>query len=135
MNLVGTNGNDSLVGGPDDDTLDGLGGVDTLNGGVGNDVFVFSEMGAANADTVNGFISAEDDLAFDDAVFAGLGSAGSFRSGAGLSTGQDADDRLVYNSSTGQLYYDADGSGSGGSQLVATLAGAPGLTAADITIV
>ena len=133
--MTGNSGRNYLEGRGGNDTLAGGTGVDTLNGGVGNDVFVFSEMGTANADAINGFISAEDDLAFDDAVFADLGSAGSFRSGAGLSTGQDADDRLIYNSSTGQLYYDADGSGGGGSQLVATLAGAPGLTASDITLV
>ncbi len=133
--MTGNRGRNYLEGRGGNDTLAGGTGIDTLNGGAGNDLFVFSEMGTANADTVNGFIGAEDNLAFDDAVFSGVGSAGSFRSGAGLSTGQDADDRLIYNSSTGQLYYDADGSGAGGSQLVATLAGAPGLTAADMTIV
>jgi Ca2+-binding RTX toxin-like protein len=133
--MTGNSGRNFLDGRGGNDTLAGGTGIDTLTGGAGNDLFVFSEMGTANADAINGFIGAEDDLAFDDAVFAGLGSAGSFRSGAGLSTGQDADDRLIYNSSTGQLYYDADGSGSGGSQLVATLGGAPGLTASDITIV
>ena len=133
--MTGNSGRNYMEGRGGNDTLAGGTGIDTLNGGVGNDLFVFGEMGAANADAINGFIGAEDNLAFDDAVFAGLGSAGSFRSGAGLSTGQDADDRLIYNSSTGQLYYDADGSGAGGSQLVATLGGAPGLTASDITVI
>ena len=38
----------------------------------------------------------------------------------------------LYNTSTGQLYYDADGSGAGAAQLVATLDGAPALAATDI---
>ena len=133
--MTGNSGRNFLDGRGGNDTLAGGTGIDTLNGGVGSDLFVFSEMGTANADAINGFISAEDDLAFDDAVFSGLTGPGAFRSGAGLSAGQDADDRVIYNASTGQLYYDADGSGAGGSQLVATLGGAPGLTAGDITIV
>jgi Ca2+-binding RTX toxin-like protein len=42
---------------------------------------------------------------------------------------------VIYNTSTGQLYYDADGSGAGASQLIATLSGAPGLTATDIAVI
>ena len=41
---------------------------------------------------------------------------------------------MVYNTSTGQLYYDADGSGAGGAQLIATLQAGAALTAADITV-
>ena len=47
----------------------------------------------------------------------------------------DADDRFVYNTSSGQLYYDADGSGAGGAQLVATLQGAAVLVAGDIWVI
>jgi Ca2+-binding RTX toxin-like protein len=35
--LVGTEGNDNLAGGPDDDSLSGLGGHDSLDGGLGDD--------------------------------------------------------------------------------------------------
>jgi Ca2+-binding RTX toxin-like protein len=101
-------------------------------GGAGNDTFVFAEVGA---DRISDFTRGADRIAFDDAVFSGVGSAGSFRSGAGLSSGQDADDRVIYNSSTGQLYYDADGGGGGAGQLVATISGAPGLTASDIAVI
>jgi hypothetical protein len=43
----------------------------------------------------------------------------------------------VYDTDTGRLYYDADGSGSEEAQLLATLALAPGQTtiaASDITV-
>lgn len=48
--LTGTSGNDTLVGGNDDDTLDGLDGQDSLVGGPGNDD-LFSGFGS---DTVLG---------------------------------------------------------------------------------
>src|SRR5262249_48583314 len=83
-----------------------------------------------------------DRLQFNGAAFTQLGAAGSFApgdarfvSGAGLTSGQDASDRLVYNTSTGQLFYDADGNGAGASVLVATLQGAPALAATDIMVV
>ena len=44
-------------------------------------------------------------------------------------------DRVVYDSATGQLFYDADGSGSGAAQLIATLEGAPTLSATSIVII
>src|SRR5207253_8955881 len=52
--------------------------------------------------------------------------------GAGAVSGHDADDRVIYNTSTGQLFYDADGSGGSAAQLMATLQGATALSATDI---
>ena len=42
---------------------------------------------------------------------------------------------MVYNTSTGSLYYDADGSGAGAAQLIATFQGAPGVVATDIFVI
>lgn len=58
-----------------------------------------------------------------------------FWSVAGATSGHDADDRLVYNTSTGSLYYDADGNGAGAAQIVATFQGNPSISAADITVI
>jgi trimeric autotransporter adhesin len=140
--LSGSAAAESLNGGGGNDTLDGRAGNDTLAGGAGSDVFAFSTAPAAgNADRVLDFVSAADKLSFDNAVFIALGGAGSFAAGdarfaagPGFTSGQHATDRIVYNTTTGQLFYDADGNGPGASQLVATLQGAPALAAADILV-
>jgi Ca2+-binding RTX toxin-like protein len=135
--LVGLGGHDSLVGGDGNDWLEGGSGFDTLVGGAGNDSFVFS----ATSGRVTDFVAA-DQLLFDNAFFAALGAEstwaagdGRFLAAAGATTGADANDRLVYNTTNGNLYYDADGAGGAGSVLVTTLQNAPTLSAADISVI
>ena len=137
--MTGNSGANYMEGRDGNDTLAGGGGIDTLIGGNGGDSFVFGESGTANADRINDFASGSDKLAFDDAAFslaAGHFSAGDarFYAAAGAAAGHDADDRVIYNTSTGQLYYDADGSGAGGAELIATLATVPSIGATDITV-
>jgi len=140
--ISGSAAAESLAGGGGNDTLDGRGGNDSLTGGAGADTFAFTTAPVAgNVDQVTDFVSATDKLSFDNSIFTGLGAAGSFTagdarfaSGAGLTSGQDASDRLIYNTTTGQLFYDADGNGAGASQLVATLQGAPALSATDFAV-
>jgi len=149
--IAGNAGADSMVGGSGNDTIDGNDGNDWIEGGAGNDFLsgsgdqdsiVFREFGAANADTVANFASDWDALKFDHNGFSALGALGQFAAddgrfyaAAGATGGADADDRLVYDTSSGQLYYDADGSGAGAAQLVATLQGAVPLAASDITVI
>jgi serralysin len=68
------------------------------------------------------FASGSDRIALDDAVFAGL-TPGSLAAGAFVagSAAQDADDRIIYNSATGQLLFDADGNGAGAAIHFATV--------------
>ena len=132
QNLTAQNGND---------TLWGAGGADTLWGGAGNDTFIFREMGTANADRVGDFTSGQDKLQLDDAAFTAIGALGNFAASDARfwasSTGaaHDANDRVLYNTSNGQLYYDADGSGGGAAQLVATLTTIPAIAATDIAVI
>ncbi|HZS69960.1 MAG TPA: hypothetical protein VFA72_22865, partial [Burkholderiales bacterium] len=140
--IVGGAGNDTIYGDSNNDWIEGGAGNDSLSGGGDQDSYVFREYGAANADTVGDFASAWDMLRFDGTAFGALGGAGHFAAGdarfyaaAGASGGHDADDRIVYNISTGQLFYDADGSGAGAAQLVATIQGAPGVAAGDIWVI
>ena len=83
-----------------------------------------------------------DQLRFEDAAFTAIGATGTWAAGdarfwaaAGATSGHDANDRVVYNSTTGALYYDADGSGAGSAVLVATLQGTPTVSATDITVI
>jgi len=154
---IGT-GNDSISGGAGNDTLSGNDGNDTLDGGLGNDrlgsghlsdggsqgndTFMFTVApGTANADVITDFNFGADRIVLDGSVHASSGPSGAFAAGdvrfwaSGTGTAHDADDRVIYNTSNGQLWYDADGNGGGAAQLIATLEGAPGLTATDITIV
>jgi Ca2+-binding RTX toxin-like protein len=123
------------------DTLAGAGGVDTLWGGAGADTFVFRETGTANADTLGDWTSGADELALDNAAMGALGADGAFVAGDerfwASSTGlaHDADDRVVYNTSTRGLYYDADGNGSGAAQLIATVQAGAAIAATDIVVI
>jgi Ca2+-binding RTX toxin-like protein len=123
------------------DTLAGAGGVDTLWGGAGEDVFIFRETGTANADTIGDWSSGSDEIALDNAAMGALGADGAFVAGDARfwasSTGvaHDANDRVIYNTSTRSLYYDADGNGSGAAQLIATVQAGATIAATDISVI
>ena len=85
-----------------------------------------------------------DKIRLDDDVFTAfkatlttLVTADQFVSGAGLTGAQDATDRLIYDTDTGALYYDADGVGGASAVQIALLGASthPGLTAGDFVIV
>ena len=59
-------------------------------------------------------------------------SADAFHIGA---TAADAEDRIVYNSATGQLFFDSNGNAAGGSTLFANLTTGLALTNTDFHIV
>lgn len=101
---------DRLYGGAGNDILDGGLGQDQLNGGVGRDFFTFSTAsGAANADKIIDFRS-DDIIRLSGKFFKSLGESvgpGEFRLG---SAPVDKNDFLIYEASSGRLWYDADGS-------------------------
>lgn len=116
--LQGGDGYDVLDGGAGDDVLIGGPGRDTLTGGAGADVFVFASplVVGANVDTIDDFVAGTDTLRLDDDVFGEWSegsavTAGQFVAGAGLSAATDSAQRLVYDTASGALYYDADGAG------------------------
>jgi parallel beta-helix repeat protein len=134
--LNGMGGKDYLFGATGDDTLNGGTGNDLLSGDAGADAFRFDAFGAANADKVQGFDAvAGDRIEMDGAVFAALGAsviAGELAFGTAATT---ALQHLVFDNATGSLYYDADGSGAGEQQLVATFGAGVTLSVGDFTIV
>jgi Ca2+-binding RTX toxin-like protein len=140
--LTGNASGQILTGYGGADTLWGAGGIDTLWGSGGADTFVFREMGTANADRVSDWASGVDTLALDNAVMSALGADGDFvagdarfASGAGFTSGRVSSDRVAFDTSTGRLYYDADGSSSGASQLIATVQSGATVAATDIVVI
>jgi Ca2+-binding RTX toxin-like protein len=146
-NLQAGDGNDSLVGGTGNDTvsgnngndwLNGSAGNDTLNGGGGQDAFILSDMGTANADLLADFSTGWDNVQLDATAFTQIGAAGRFVAGdarffAGTAA-HDADDRIIYNSATREIFYDADGNGAGAAQVLGTLGTGRTLTATDFWV-
>ncbi len=131
--IDGAGGNDVLYGGL---------GHDTLIGGAGSDSFVLNTAlnSTTNVDRIADFNVAADTIRLDNAVMAGLGlatgalAAGKFwKSTSGLA--HDADDRIIYETDTGKLFYDANGNASGGAVLIATLAANLALTNADFVVI
>ena len=132
--LYGGTGKDTLLGGGSADKLTGGLGKDILNGGAGRDTFRFVDTpSGTNADRIVDFISGKDRIYLDRDKFA-IGetlSASEFVATSGQ-IALDKSDRIIYDTDTGRLYYDADGVKSAhSSQLIATLTGAPILTVDD----
>jgi Ca2+-binding RTX toxin-like protein len=120
-----------------DDTLSGGGGLDSLTGDTGADVFLFDSAlntspTARNVDVIVDFKRAESDkLYLDLSIFAQAGTANmALNAGAFVvnTTGMsvDADDRIIYNSNDGNLYYDPNGNG-GASILFARIGSVSGV--------
>lgn len=106
--------------------IDGGSGADTLIGGGGADSFRFTTtLGASNIDAIVDFEAGVDRIALSRGVFASLGAnvtAANFVVGSAATT---ADQYLIYDSATGRLLYDADGSGTGAAVVFALVT--PGL--------
>jgi Ca2+-binding RTX toxin-like protein len=138
--IDGGAGNDSLIGGAGSDRLTGGLGNDTLTGGLGADVFIFNSApnASSNKDTITDFKSADDDIWLAKAVMGGLTngvlSANDFRGGAGFTTSGDSSDRVIYNQTTGALYYDADGTGATAAVQFAQVTAGTVLSASDFFI-
>jgi Ca2+-binding RTX toxin-like protein len=138
INLTGNGFSNVVAGNAGANTLNGGAGADTLHGFGGADNFAFTTaLGGGNVDLIADFVAADDTIQLDDAIFGGIGAPGAFSANAFVvgSAAADADDRIVYNQATGQLFYDADGNGAGAAVLFATLSGAPVLTASDFAVI
>ena len=140
--LNGGAGDDTLDGGAGNDRLYGGAGNDRLTGGFGNDSFVFNTAlnAATNVDTIVDFNVAQDTIRLDNALMPALGSqwqtlsSGAFwASSTGLA--HDSNDRIIYDTDSGSLTYDSNGSAEGGSVLIARLAPNLALTSADFFVV
>jgi Ca2+-binding RTX toxin-like protein len=128
--------NNIITGNAAVNTIDGGEGNDRLTGGAGADAFVFDTApnGSTNVDKIIDFAVGEDMIHLDQAVFSAIGigtlSSAAFASGTAA---QDADDRIIYDSASGNIYYDGDGAGA--AVLFAQVTAGTALTNADFMII
>lgn len=126
--LFGDSGDDTIYGSAGNDAISGGKGIDVLFGGDGSDAFVFDvTLSSANFDYVQDFESGTDKLWLSHEKFKkfGVGTVSQDQlliySSAEQLVAQDSNDFLLYDTTSGMLYYDADGMESGTPLVVACL--------------
>lgn len=137
INFTGNEFGQDMIGNNGVNRLDGGAGADRLIGLGGNDQFAFtSALGGGNVDVIFDFAAGGDKVLLDDAIFTGLSlgtlAAGAFKAGTGAT---DADDRIIYNNTTGALFFDADGVGGAAAVQFASLSTGLALAATDFTVI
>ena len=140
--LTGAVGRDSLFGGKGNDVLNGGTQNDTLSGGTGNDAFIFNVALTANIDLITDFAPVNDTIKLENSIFKSLSTVGTlaadqFISGANVLAAADSNDFLIYNTTSGKLFYDADGNGAGAGVQIALigLSTHAALTNADFVVI
>ncbi|WP_245340630.1 family 16 glycosylhydrolase [Mesorhizobium sp. WSM4313] len=128
INLTGNEFAQTIQGNAGANIINGGGGSDVLTGSGGRDTFVFNTaLGTGNVDKITDFTVSKDKIQLDHTVFAELHTgklpAAAFSTGTAA---HDTSDHIIYDSSTGALYYDSDGHGGASQVQFATLS--PGLS-------
>lgn len=137
--IIGNAGDNLIQGDAGNDTIKGGAGNDMLSGGEGNDSFYFmvDKIVVGDVDTITDFVSGVDHINLFAAVGSGAnyitGPLEHFYSGDGMLNAQSSGSQVIYDTSTGYLYYDADGIGGADAIHFATLEGAVNLNAEDVT--
>ncbi|MFC7499866.1 hypothetical protein ACFQRC_11615 [Enterovirga sp. GCM10030262] len=131
--MTGGYGNDRIEGRAGDDSLSGGRGADRLTGGEGLDDFVFdSLLRRREVDDILDFVAVDDTIRLDRAIFDGIADSGRLRAAAFSADLQaDATDRILYDQTSGEIFYDADGRGGANAILFARVDAGTTLTAAD----
>lgn len=156
LRFEGNANTQTFIGTSQDDIFVGNSGNDVLTGNAGADTFVFGNVheqvvtGAATevqsyvdtafsltgVDTITDFLSGVDKIQLNLDQYASLAgfSVANLVSGAGA-VAADADDYLLFNSTSNTLSYDADGNGAGAAVDIAQLLGVTSFTASDVVVV
>lgn len=157
LRFEGNADNQTFIGTTKADVFVGNGGNDTLTGGGGADKFVFGKVheqiitgssttvqtytdtafNLTGVDTITDFLHGTDKIELHTDQFAALlagFSGANLVVGAGA-TALDANDYILFNTTTKMLSYDADGNGAGAAVNIAQLLGVTTFTASDIVVV
>jgi Ca2+-binding RTX toxin-like protein len=118
--LVGGTGDDTLLGGGGSDALAGGPGRDILTGGHGKDGFVLASLD--DYDVITDFNVADDKIFLDRSVLTKLASWNNLSDQLKIgSSATKSYERIIYDNTTGKLFYDADGSDNGEAIIIAIL--------------
>ncbi|NEQ26713.1 MAG: hypothetical protein F6K28_48335, partial [Microcoleus sp. SIO2G3] len=142
--LFGKSGDDTLLGEMGSDRLVGGLGADTLTGDAGADHFI-RKYSYTGVDTITDFNVAEDTFLVSASGFGGELVSGSVITQAQFTIGEAALDegdasgaasavRFIYDSTTGGLFFDADGTGFSEATQVAQLSSNLAMTHANIFV-
>jgi hypothetical protein len=136
---VGNALNNTIAGNNAGNVIAGGLGNDTLTGNGGYDRFVFNTAlnAATNVDVIMDY-ALEDQINLENAIFTTLASTGFLAANLFKNTAfgaVDADDRIIYNSATGALVYDTDGSGAAAATLFAQLSSGLAIDANEFFVV
>ena len=140
INLRGNALAQTLLGNSSANYINGLGGSDILTGGAGGDSFVFNvALGVGNIDSITDYYVAADRIILENGIFVGLtGSVLAATAFVANATGLAVDqfDRIIYETDTGALWFDRDGSGTlFVRQQFADLAAGLGVSAGEFLVV
>jgi Ca2+-binding RTX toxin-like protein len=138
IDLSGNGFGQRIVGNAGANSIAGLGGDDTLVGGAGADTFVFfGAYGAGNTARITDYAVADDQISFD-ATDAAILPAGALAATAFVANtsglAQDAGDRIIFQTTTGKLFFDTDGQGGADAIFFALLTPNLAITAAEFNI-
>jgi len=141
--IVGTGKGDKLTGTSTADAIAAGAGKNQLTGGAGADAFIFEsagEFGSGNADVITDFKASEGDkITISKDAFGGLSKIDlATASGSqGLKKSAISKKSLVYEGTTGSLYFNENGKqkGFGDGGLFAVLQGAPVLGKSDFVLI
>ncbi|MCG7391807.1 calcium-binding protein [Microvirga sp. ACRRW] len=128
---VGNALNNVIQGTSANNNLNGGSGSDTLTGGAGEDQFVLTR-GHAGVDTITDFVHGTDQIVLSGFDFSSLEDEYTL-----VIDGGPVDEvaTLLYNSTTGVLSFDEDGTGGAAAIQLALLSTKPVLTASDFILI
>lgn len=135
--LIGSSAANALRGDGGKDQLYGKLGNDKLQGGGGKDAFYFDTKlsGSSNVDTITDFNATDDTAYLAKAIFSKIAGTGTMSSAQFYAStsgkAHDANDRIIYNKQTGDLFYDSDGNGKGAAVRFAAVEDGLKLASAD----